>query len=193
MRVGIALSDLVSGMNAAYAILAATNDRIRTGIGHYFDTSLLSGQLAMLSYHAAGFLATGEVPKRTGNHNPEIALYGVYQAKDGWFNLAVGTKVLWQRFLEAVGAQQLLDDLRFASNHDRSLHYREMNAELDNIFMQYTVRELQDKLIPAGVPIGEIHDLASVFFDPQVKALDEVLTIAHPTAGNVKWWAHPIA
>ena len=140
----------------------------------------------MLSYHAAGFLATGEVPKRTGNYNPEIALYGFYQAKDGWFNLAVGTKVLWQRFLEAVGVQQLLDYPRFASSHDRSLHYREMNAELDNIFMQYTVRELQDKLIPAGVPIGEIHDLASVFVDPQVKALDEVLTIAHPTAGNVQ-------
>ena len=186
MRVGIALSDLMSGMNAAYAILAAVIHRMRTGIGQYIDTSLLSGQLAMLSYHAAGFLATGEVPKRTGNHNPEIAPYGVYQAKDGWFNLAVGTNVLWQRFLEAVGAQQLLDDPRFASNHDRSVHYREMNAALDKIFMQHTVRELEAKLIPAGVPIGEIHDLASVFADPQVKALDEVLTIAHPTAGDVR-------
>ena len=140
----------------------------------------------MMSYHAAGYLATGHVPQRTGNHNPEIAPYGVYQAKDGWFNLAVGTNVLWQRFLGAVGAQQLLDDPRFASNHDRSLHYREMNAELNQIFMQYTVRELQDKLIPSGVPIGEIHDMASVFADPQVKALDEVVTIAHPTVGDIR-------
>ena len=186
MRVGIALSDLMSGMNAAYAILAATIHRMRTGIGQYIDTSLLSGQLAMMSYHAAGYLATGHVPKRTGNHNPEIAPYGVYQAKDGWFNLAVGTNVLWQRFLAAVGAEDLANDSRFASNHERSVHYREMNAELDRIFMQYTVRELEDKLIPAGVPIGEIHDMASVFADPQVKALDEVVTIAHPTAGDIR-------
>ena len=186
MRVGIALSDLISGMNAAYAILAAVIHRMRTGVGQYIDTSLLSGQLAMMSYHAAGYLATGTVPKRTGNHNPEIAPYGVYQAKDGWFNLAVGTNVLWQRFCDALGATALRDDARFATNHERSLHYAEMNAALDTIFKKYTMRELQDKLIPAGVPIGEIHDMASVFADPQVKALDEVVTIAHPSLGDIR-------
>lgn len=186
MRVGIALSDLMSGMNAAYAILAATIHRMRTGVGQYIDTSLLSGQLAMMSYHAAGYLATGNVPKRTGNHNPEIAPYGVYQANDGWFNLAVGTNVLWQRFCDALGATLLRDDPRFATNHQRSVNYVAMNAELDTIFHQYTTRELQDILIPAGIPIGEIHDMASVFADPQVKALDEVVTIAHPTLGDIR-------
>jgi crotonobetainyl-CoA:carnitine CoA-transferase CaiB-like acyl-CoA transferase len=186
MRVGIALSDLISGMNAAYAILAATIHRMRTGVGQYIDTSLLSGQLAMMSYHAAAYLATGVAPQRTGNHNPEIAPYGVYQAKDGWFNLAVGTNVLWQRFLAAVGATELADDPRFATNHDRSVHYAEMNALLNQIFARYTLRELQDLLIPAGVPIGEIHDMASVFADPQVKALDEVVTMQHPTAGEIR-------
>lgn len=186
MRVGIALSDIISGMNAAFAILAAVIHRMQTGVGQYIDTSLLSGQLAMMSYHAAGYLATGNVPKRTGNHNPEIAPYGVYQAKDGWFNLAVGTNVLWQRFCDALGATALRDDERFATNHDRSVKYAAMNAELDKIFMQYTVRQLEDVLIPAGVPIGEIHDMASVFADPQVKALDEVVTIAHPQLGDIR-------
>lgn len=186
MRVGIALSDLMSGMNAAYAILAATIHRMRTGVGQYIDTSLLSGQLAMMSYHAAGYLATGNVPKRTGNHNPEIAPYGVYQANDGWFNLAVGTNVLWQRFCDALGATLLRDDPRFATNHQRSVNYVAMNAELDTIFHQYTTRELQDILIPAGIPIGEIHDMASVFADPQVKALDEVVAIAHPILGDIR-------
>jgi crotonobetainyl-CoA:carnitine CoA-transferase CaiB-like acyl-CoA transferase len=125
-------------------------------------------------------------PKRTGNHNPEIAPYGVYQAKDGWFNLAVGTNVLWHRFLVALGATELEHDPRFATNHDRSVHYAEMNAELERMFARYTLRELQDLLIPAGVPIGEIHDMASVFADPQVKALDEVVTIAHPIAGEIR-------
>jgi formyl-CoA transferase len=186
MRVGIALSDIISGMNAAFAIMAAIMYRTQTGIGQYIDTSLLSGQLAMMSYHAAGYLATGHVPKRTGNHNPEIAPYGVYQAKDGWFNLAVGTNVLWQRFCNALHINELCDDLRFATNHDRSVNYAAMNAELDKVFMRYTKRELQDILIPAGVPIGEINDMASVFADPQVKALDEVVTIAHPKAGDIR-------
>ncbi len=186
MRVGIALSDIISGMNAAFAILAATIHRMQTGIGQYIDTSLLSGQLAMMSYHAAAYLATGHAPKRTGNHNPEIAPYGVYQAKDGWFNLAVGTNVLWQRFCDALHISELCHDPRFATNHDRSVNYAAMNAELDTVFMRYTMRELQDILIPAGVPIGEIHDMASVFADPQVKALDEVVTIPHPTAGDIR-------
>jgi crotonobetainyl-CoA:carnitine CoA-transferase CaiB-like acyl-CoA transferase len=186
MRVGIALSDLMSGMNAAYAILAAVIHRMRTGVGQYIDTSLLSGQLAMMSYHAAAYLATGVAPKRTGNHNPEIAPYGVYQAKDGWFNLAVGTNVLWQRFCDALHISELCHDSRFATNHDRSVNYAAMNAELEKVFLQYTMRELQDILIPAGVPIGEIHDMASVFMDPQVKALDEVVTMQHPTAGEIR-------
>jgi formyl-CoA transferase len=186
MRVGIALSDIISGMNAAFAIMAATIYRMQTGIGQYIDTSLLSGQLAMMSYHAAAYLATGHVPKRTGNHNPEIAPYGVYQAKDGWFNLAVGTNVLWQRFCDALQISELCHDPRFVTNHDRSVNYAAMNAELDKVFMRYTMRELQDILIPAGVPIGEIHDMASVFADPQVKALDEVVTIPHPKAGEIR-------
>ncbi|MFN5675676.1 MAG: CaiB/BaiF CoA transferase family protein [Roseiflexaceae bacterium] len=186
MRVGIALSDLMSGMNAAYAILAAVIHRMRTGVGQYIDTSLLSGQLAMMSYHAAAYLATGVAPKRTGNHNPEIAPYGVYQAKDGWFNLAVGTNVLWQRFCDALHISELCHDPRFATNHDRSVNYAAMNAELEKVFLQYTMRDLQDILIPAGVPIGEIHDMASVFADPQVKALDEVVTMQHPTAGEIR-------
>ena len=186
MRVGIALSDLMSGMNAAYAILAAVIHRMRTGVGQYIDTSLLSGQLAMMSYHAAAYLATGVAPKRTGNHNPEIAPYGVYQAKDGWFNLAVGTNVLWQRFCDALHISELCHDPRFATNHDRSVNYAAMNAEHEKVFLPYTMRDLQDILIPAGVPIGEIHDMASVFADPQVKALDEVVTMQHPTAGEIR-------
>ena len=140
----------------------------------------------MMSYHAAAYLATGHVPTRTGNHNPEIAPYGVYQAKDGWFNLAVGTNVLWQRFCDALQISELCHDPRFATNHDRSVNYAAMNAELDKVFVRYTMRELQDLMIPAGVPIGEIHDMASVFADPQVKALDEVVTIPHPKAGEIR-------
>ena len=186
MRVGIALSDLMSGMNAAYAILAAVIHRMRTGIGQYIDTSLLSGQLAMMSYHAAAYLATQHVPQRTGNHNPEIAPYGVFQAKDGWFNLAVGTNALWQKFATALHAPQLLSDPRFVSNGSRSEHYDALKTELGAIFKIYTVRQLEDILLPVGIPIGEIHDMGSVFADPQVTALQQVLTIPHPKAGELR-------
>jgi crotonobetainyl-CoA:carnitine CoA-transferase CaiB-like acyl-CoA transferase len=186
MRVGIALSDIISGLHAAFAIVTAVHHRHLTGVGQAIDTSLLSGQLAMMSYHAAAYLATGHVPLRTGNHNPEIAPYGVFQAKDGWFNLAVGTNALWAKFLTALGVPQLIEDPRFATNGLRSEHYNELKRELGAIFGRYTVRELEDILLPVGIPIGEIHDMAGVFNDPQVKALDQVLHIPHPLIDDLR-------
>ena len=186
MRVGIALSDIISGLNAAYAIMVAVYHRQMTGVGQSIDTSLLSGQLAMMSYHAAAYLATQHVPQRTGNHNPEIAPYGVFQAKDGWFNLAVGTNALWQKFATALNAPQLLSDPRFVTNGSRSEHYDDLKVAIGAIFKTYTVRQLEDILLPAGIPIGEIHDMGTVFADPQVNAMHQVLTIPHPKAGDLR-------
>lgn len=186
MRVGIALSDIISGLNAAYAIMVAVYHRQMTGVGQSIDTSLLSGQLAMMSYHAAAYLATQHVPQRTGNHNPEIAPYGVFQAKDGWFNLAVGTNALWQKFATALNAPQLLSDPRFVTNGSRSEHYDDLKVAIGAIFKNYTVRQLEDILLPAGIPIGEIHDMGTVFADPQVNAMHQVLTIPHPKAGELR-------
>lgn len=186
MRVGIAIADLVAGMHAAYAVMVAAYHRQATGVGQYIDTSLLAGQLAIMTYQAARYFATGHAPQTSGNHHPTISPYGVYRARDAWFNLAVGSDDLWRRFCEALQLTTLYQDGRFATNRSRCDHREVLNPLLDAAFAQYTVAELEHILAPAGIPIGAVRDLAAAFADPQVAALDLVQTIAHPTAGNVQ-------
>ncbi|MFM2308464.1 MAG: hypothetical protein RLY87_584 [Chloroflexota bacterium] len=186
MRVGIAIADLVAGMHAAYAVMVAALHREKTGEGQYIDTSLLAGQLAIMTYQAARYFATGDAPKTSGNHHPTISPYGVYQAADAWFNLAVGSDDLWRRFCEALGVGALTTDERFRTNRLRSEHRTALNDLLAPVFIRYTVAQLEAILSPVGIPIGAVRDLAAAFNDPQVAALDLIQTIQHPTAGAVR-------
>ena len=186
MRVGIAIADLVAGMHAAYAVMVAALHREKTGEGQYIDTSLLAGQLAIMTYQAARFFATGEAPKTSGNHHPTISPYGVYHANDAWFNLAVGTDDLWRRFCDALDIPEIKIDVRFRTNRLRSEHRTALNELLTPVFVRYSVAELEAILSPAGIPIGAVRDLAAAFGDPQVAALDLVQTMQHPTAGAVR-------
>ena len=186
MRVGIAIADLVAGMHAAYAVMVAAFHRQNTGEGQYIDTSLLSGQLAIMTYQAARYFATGTAPKTSGNHHPTISPYGVYQAADAWFNLAVGSDDLWRRFCDALRLADLKTDERFRTNRQRSENRPALNDLLAPVFAQLTVAQIEAILAPVGIPIGAVRDLAAAFEDPQVAALDLIQTIQHPTAGAVK-------
>jgi crotonobetainyl-CoA:carnitine CoA-transferase CaiB-like acyl-CoA transferase len=186
MRVGIAIADITAGMFAAYAIMVALYHRERTGVGQMIDTSLLDGQLATLTYQAGRYFASGEAPRSSGNQHPTIVPYGVYRAADAYFNLAVGSEDLWQRFCTAMGLDDLRADPRFATNRDRLEHRDELNALLEPLFAARTVTEIEALLNAAGVPCGAVRDLHAVFSDPQVAALGLVQQIAHPTAGTIK-------
>jgi formyl-CoA transferase len=186
MRVGIAIADIMAGMFAAYAVQVALYHRERTGEGQMIDTSLLDGQLAMLTYQAGRYFATGEAPGSSGNQHPTIVPYGVYRASDAYFNIAVGTEDLWRRFCAALGLEELRDDVRFATNRDRLAHRDELNALLEPLFASRTVAEVEVLLNAAGVPCGAVRDLHTAFNDPQVAALNLVQTLDHPTAGTIK-------
>jgi formyl-CoA transferase len=186
MRVGVAIADIMAGMFAAYAVQVALFHRERTGQGQMIDTSLLDGQLAMLTYQAGSYLATGAAPARTGNMHPTIVPYGLYRAADAFFNLAVGTDDLWRRFCAVLGLGELSDDARFATNRGRLAHRHELNALLEPHFAARPVEEIQRLMDAAGVPCGAVRDLPGVFADPQVEALGIVRTVEHPTAGRVK-------
>src|SRR5688572_12590260 len=168
MRVGIALADIMAGMFAAYAVQVALYHRERTGVGQLIDTSLLDGQLAMMTYQAGRYFATGEAPRSSGNQHPTIVPYGVYRAADAYFNLAVGTEDLWRRFCAAIGVDELIFDPRFATNRDRLAHRDELNALLEPLFAARTVAEIEVLLNAASVPCGAVRDLQGVFGDPQV-------------------------
>lgn len=186
VRVGIAITDLMAGMFAAYAIAAAVTHHQCTGQGQRVDTSLLEGQLAMLTYQAGSFFATGHAPQRTGNRHPSIHPYGVYRTADGYFNLAVGTEALWQRFCAALALDALRDDPRFATNPQRSQHRRDLDTLLDAVFAQHTSAGIAQILRDAGVPCGAVRDIAQVFGDAQTQALGIVQHYDHPTAGAVQ-------
>lgn len=190
-RVGIAIADIMSGMFAGYAIMTALYHRERTGQGQMIDTSLLDGQLALLTYQGARYFATGEAPQSSGNHHPTIVPYGVYRAVDGYFNLAVGTEDLWRRFCAALEIEHLCTDARFATNPKRLAHRDELNALLEPLFVDRTLAEIDQLMQAAGIPCGAVHDLAAVFNDPQVAALNAVRSIEHPTAGTIRFVGPP--
>jgi formyl-CoA transferase len=186
MRVGIAIADIMAGMFAAYAVQVALYHRERTGVGQMIDTSLLDGQLAMLTYQAGRYFATGEAPPSSGNQHPTIVPYGVYRASDAYFNLAVGTEDLWRRFCAALELEPLRADPRFTTNRDRLAHRAELNALLEPLFAGHTINQIQELMDQASVPCGAVRDLLSVFTDPQVAALGLIEALDHPTAGAIK-------
>jgi len=186
MRVGIAIADIMAGMFAAYAVQVALYHRERTGVGQMIDTSLLDGQLAMMTYQAGRYFATGEAPPSSGNQHPTIVPYGVYRASDAYFNLAVGTEDLWRRFCVALELEPLCANPRFATNRDRLAHRDELNALIEPLFATRTIDEIQALMDQASVPCGAVRDLHAVFTDPQVAALGLIETLDHPTAGAIK-------
>ena len=185
MRVGVAIADIMAGMFAAYAVVAALFHRQRTGEGQMIDTSLLDGQLALLTYQAGRYFATGESPRATGNEHPTIVPYGMYRAADGYFNLAVGTDDLWRRFCGAMGLEELRADSRFVTNAQRLANREALQSILVPLFATMQVAEIEARMIGVGVPCGAVHTLQEVFSDPQVMALGSVHELEHPTAGTI--------
>lgn len=185
-RVGIAITDIMAGMFAAYATLAALYHRQATGQGQRVSTSLLEGQLAMLTYQAGSYFATGVAPEKPGSQHPSIVPYGVYRARDGFFNLGVGTDDLWRRFCGALGLDELADDERFATNPARVRHREQLNALLAPACAALSVAEVERRLGERGVPCGAVRDIAQVFADPQVGAIGIVRELQHPAAGPVR-------
>jgi crotonobetainyl-CoA:carnitine CoA-transferase CaiB-like acyl-CoA transferase len=186
MRVGIAIADLMAGMFAAYATQVALYHRQRTGVGQRVDTSLLEGQLAMMTYQAGRYFATGEAPASSGNLHPTIVPYGLYRAADAYFNLAVGTEDLWRRFCAAFQLDELRADPRFATNRERLANREALNELLAPIFAARSVAEIEQLMSAAGVPCGAVRDLDRAFNDPQTQAIDIVRSLQHPTAGSIK-------
>jgi crotonobetainyl-CoA:carnitine CoA-transferase CaiB-like acyl-CoA transferase len=186
MRVGIAIADIMAGMFAAYAVQVALYHRERTGVGQRVDTSLLEGQLAMMTYQAGRYFATGDAPGTSGNMHPTIVPYGLYRAADAFFNLAVGTEDLWRRFCAALGLEHLRDDPRFARNPDRLAHRDALNDILAGAFARYPIAEIEALLNKAGVPCGAVRDLHTAFTDPQTDATGIVRELDHPSAGPIK-------
>ena len=170
MKVGVALTDILTGLYATVGVLAALNAREQGGQGQHLDVALLDVQVACLANQAMNYLATGAAPKRLGNAHPNIVPYQDFPTADGDFILAVGNDSQFRKFCEVAGLPALPDDPRFSTNKARVAHRAELIPLLRQATVFRTTAEWVTLLETAGVPCGPINDLAQVFADPQVQA-----------------------
>lgn len=169
MKVGVALTDLLTGMYAATAVLAALAHRDRTGEGQHVDLSLLDVQVAALANQAESYLVTGAPPRRLGNAHPSIVPYQSFATSDGHLVLAVGNDAQFARLCEVAGRPELGRDPRFATNAARVAARDALAALLAPVLAGRTTSDWVAALEAADVPCGPINDLAQVFSDPQVR------------------------
>jgi formyl-CoA transferase len=191
-KVGVAVSDLFTGMYATAAILAALFHRGRTGEGQRIDMALLDVQVAMLANLSSAYLCSGEIPPRMGNAHQAIVPYHVFRAADTFLIVAVGNDAQFARFSEVIGEAGWASDARFANNPARVRH---REALVDLIAARLRLRPAHEWLAAlekAGVPCGPINDLAQVFADPQVRHRGMEVRAPHPRAGEVRMVANPI-
>ncbi|NMG00470.1 CoA transferase [Aromatoleum toluolicum] len=192
MKAGVALTDILTGLYAANAILAALAWRDRSGEGQYIDLALLDVQVACLANQAANYLATGRSPGRLGNAHPNIVPYQDFPTADGYMILAIGNDGQFARFCAEAGRLELAADPRFATNAERVRHRATLIPLLKQLTVLRSTAEWIAALESLAVPCGPINTLADVFADPQVLARGLQVTIPHPVAGTVPLVANPM-
>jgi formyl-CoA transferase/CoA:oxalate CoA-transferase len=191
-RLGVAISDIVSGLFAVQGVLAALVARERSGQGQSIDISMLDTTSALLTYQAGIHFTTGLAPTRIGNRHPNIAPYETFAASDGDVVVAVGSEGIWRRFCTAIGLPDLAIDERFATNSARVTNYTQLKGTLDPIFARETRAAWIERLKNAGVPCGSVRDIGELFRDPQLHAREMVATVPHATIGPVSVIGSPI-
>jgi crotonobetainyl-CoA:carnitine CoA-transferase CaiB-like acyl-CoA transferase len=190
-KVGVAISDLATGMLGATAILAALGGRDRPGSpafgrGQRIDLSLLESTLAWLANQAQNYFATGTPPGRRGNAHPNIVPYETFATADGAIAVAVGSERQWPRFAAAIGAPELAGDPRFATNGDRVAHRDALRPLIAARLAAEPTATWLDRLARAEVPAGPINDLAAAFAMPQVAARGLLVDVDHPVLGPLR-------
>jgi formyl-CoA transferase len=186
-KAGVAISDLMTGMYASIAVLAALAHRDRTGEGQYIDMALLDVQVAMLANMGTNYLMSGKAPQRWGNAHANIVPYQTFATADGHIIvvLAVDKNAQYRRFVEAGGRPELAEDARFATNPMRVRHRDTLVPILAEMVRTKTKQEWITALEAAGVPCGPINRLDEVFENPQVRARGMRVELDHPLGCKV--------
>jgi crotonobetainyl-CoA:carnitine CoA-transferase CaiB-like acyl-CoA transferase len=162
-KVGVALVDVVAGLYAATAVLAAVHARARSGVGQRLTTDLLSVTLAALANQATGWLGSGTLPERLGNTHPSIEPFATYQAADGPLMICAGSDRQFARLAAALGRPELADDERFVSNDARVRHREALRPLLEQALATGSCSLWAERLVAAGVPAGPVQTLDAAF------------------------------
>ena len=191
MKVGIPILDLMTGMYAAVAVLAALARREVSGNGEYIDIAMLDVQVATLANQAMNYLLTGNTPRRWGNGHPNIMPQQVFKCRDGDIVLACGNDAQFAKLVQALNRPELATDPRYALNVDRVRNRDELLGLIAREFAQWNRNDLVGALDRVGVPCGPINTVPEVFADPQVKHRGMQIEINYPLAGKVPQVSSP--
>ena len=192
LRAAPPLTDLIAGLYAALAAVAALRHAEATGEGQAVEASMMGSMVSMLAYLSAGHLAGASPFVPTGNDHPVAAPYGLFEAADGRVAVAPSTDPILRRFLGAIGLAGLLDEPRYADNAARVAHRADLNASIDEAMRPRTVAHWIEVLNAAGVPCGRVQSLDEALADPQMAAQEMVLDVPHPGHGTVRMTGFPM-
>lgn len=191
-KVGVAFSDLMTGLYSTVAIQAALLSREKSGVGQYIDMALLDVQVATLCNQSQNYLSSGKAPGRYGNAHANIVPYQVFRASDQDFVIACGNDSQFVGLCEAIGLTDLPLDPRFARNADRVTNREAVIEILAQHFLGATADEWVRRIHPQGVPIGVINSIAQALDEPQVKARNLLVNIPHPLKADFVTVGSPI-
>ena len=193
VKAGVALIDILTGLNASVAILAAVEHRNKTGQGQHIDLSLFDVGVASLANQALNYLVSDVPPQRMGNAHPNIVPYQAFETADGHIILAVGNDGQFQRFCAVAGQPELAEDSRFSTNINRVISRDILVPLLEPLLRQDTTDNWLTRLAAVSVPAGPVNDLARVFDEPQARhrglariaaAEDGVYSVSHPMVAS---------
>ena len=194
VKVGVGITDLMCGMYASTAILAALRHRDQTGEGQYIDVALVDSQVAWLQNEGVSYLTSGDVPKRRGNQHASIVPYQVFELNDGHLIFAVGNDSQYAKFCGVLGRPDLATDPRYITNVDRIKHRDTLIPTLTGIIKKADKKSMLESMNAVGVTCGPIHTVDEVFATNQVAARDMVITMDHPlsASGTVDLIGNPV-
>ncbi len=186
VRSAVSFLDLTTGILCALGVTAAVHQRERTGLGQRVDGSLLDTAVALLAYHAEGYLLAGLVPKALGSGHPSLSPYRNFKCRDGqWIFIAAANDRFWGKLTRALGLEAMAADPRFMKNGDRVAHRAELEAMLEKIIGDYDREPLLKRLEEADVPATPVNTVDQVMNDPQTIARGMIERVVHPTLGEI--------
>ncbi len=192
MKVGVGIADVVCGLYAAVGVLAALRHRDRTGRGQAIDIALVDAQVAWLINEGVNYLVSGAAPKRRGNQHPNIVPYQVLTLVDGHAIIAVGNDAQFRRFAALIGAPELAEDPRFATNSARLVNRETLVPEIERLAAPLRRDDFLAAMAREKIPAGPIHTLPEVFETEQVRAREMQVDLSHPEAGTVPLIGNPL-
>ncbi len=192
MKLGVAITDLVTGMNATQAVLAALLARQKTGKGQLIDLALLDSAVNVLANVGAGYLAAGQVPQRLGNGHPTVVPYQIFATADGAFALGVGNDAQFAALCAALGRPEWAEDERYRKNRSRALNRGSLVPALQQIFMTQSSEHWLARIRAAGIPAGPVRTVPQALDAPEIAARDLLADTPDARHGSLRLMRSPL-